>query len=59
MKKVFGFILCAIAVILPWRARIIFSELLGWLAQLFYFSYYFLVKVILSNLSSKESENLK
>jgi len=54
MKYYFGFILCAIGVILPWRLRIIYSEILGWIAQIPYLLYYLTLRFILRLLSEKK-----
>ncbi len=55
-----GFIICLIGVVLPWKARVVYSELLGWIAQLVYSTYFFLFKVIIKNLpAAKEKDILK
>ena len=46
-----GFIICSIGVILPWRLRIIYAEILGWIAQLIYLIYFSIFKFIIKNLS--------
>jgi len=53
MKRIFAFIICLIGVILPWRLRIIFAELLGWILQAIYFIFYSILKCIITNLKEK------
>jgi len=53
MKRVFALIICLIGVILPWRLRIIFTELLGWIIQAVYFVFYSILKFIIVNFEKK------
>jgi hypothetical protein len=59
MDRVIGFIICSFAVLMPWRLRIIFSELLGWLVQSFYFTFYGILNYILNELKKAELERKK
>ena len=60
MDKVIGFIVCFFAVIMPWRLRVIFSEILGWIVQTFYFTFYGILNFILKELKkSQEDEDVK
>lgn len=59
ISRAVALIICTIGVLLPWRARIIFSDLLGWTVQFIYFLYYgtlnFLLKELKKdNVSSKD-----
>ena len=49
--------LLLIGLLLPWRLRILYSEILGWITQLVYFTYYGIFNFILSELRKAESEN--
>jgi len=49
MKRIIGFIICFFAIILPCRIRIIYSEILGWMAQLLYLLYFSIAKFIIKN----------
>lgn len=48
--KAWAFIVCCIALALPWRLRVIFSSLMGWLAQGLYFLYAGLLNYIVREL---------
>jgi hypothetical protein len=48
--KIIGFIISAIGLILPWRLRIFFSEVLGWITQFVYFTYFGIFNFILDEL---------
>ena len=50
MGKVIGLIISFIGLLLPWRLRIFFSEILGWITQFIYFTYYGIFNFILSEL---------
>lgn len=55
MKRILGFLICLIGVLLPWRARVIFSELLGWIAQAMTGAYFLLVKFIVKSLAGPKA----
>ena len=50
MKMILGFLICFAGVLMPWRARVIFSELLGWIAQAMTGAYFLVVKFIVKSL---------
>ncbi len=56
ISRAIAFILCFIGVLLPWRARIIFSDLLGWGVQFVYFSYYGTLNFLLRELKTNGGE---
>lgn len=55
-SKPLGFIICLICLILPWRLRVIFGEILGWFIQLFYYLYYGIFNFLLTELRKAEEE---
>ncbi|MCK9594779.1 MAG: hypothetical protein PHH68_07375 [Candidatus Omnitrophica bacterium] len=55
MKRMLGLLICFIGVLLPWRARVIFSELLGWIAQAMTGAYFLLAKFIIKSLSGSKA----
>ena len=58
-KKIIAFVICGIAVMLPWRLRCLYSEALGWVTQFFYFNYFSILKIILSELEKAKIEGRK
>lgn len=52
LRKIFSFFICLAGVLLPHRARIIYSELLGWLVQFVYMNYIYILKYLLASLSA-------
>lgn len=50
LKRILGFTLCFIGICLPYRLRIWFAELLGWIFQGFYLAYFSIVKFIIREL---------
>lgn len=56
LGKFLGFILCATAILLPFRLRIIFTEILGWFIQFFYLAFYSTLNFILKELKKSENE---
>ena len=51
LRKFFAFFLCLAGVILPHRARILYSEALGWVIQFVYMNYIYILKYLLASLS--------
>ncbi len=58
-RKCLAFFICSIGVILPWRARIIFSEILGWITQFIYLNYIVILKLIIRELEKTKKEKQK
>ncbi len=56
MRRIIAFIICTIAVVLPYRLRTIFSEILGWIMQFLYLLYYVIFKCIIDNLVVDKKE---
>jgi len=46
VRKALAFTICLIGALLPWRLRILYSELLGWIAQGYHYLFRSLVKLI-------------
>ena len=56
ISKFIGFTICIISLLLPWRLRILFSELLGWFTQFIYYSYYGILNFLLKELKEEEAK---
>ncbi|MBP7795740.1 MAG: hypothetical protein KA059_03060 [Elusimicrobiales bacterium] len=50
VRKTIAFFICLFGVLLPFRARIIFSETLGWFVQVFYMGYVYTIRFIIKEL---------
>jgi len=55
-RKSIAFFLLCIGIILPWRLRCLYIELLGWITQFFYLSYITILKFIISELQKAQVE---
>ena len=55
IKKILALIICSVAVILPWRLRIIYAEMLGWAAQAVTAAYFHIIRFLVKSLSSPEN----
>jgi hypothetical protein len=53
ISRLIGFIISLIGVLLPFRLRIIFCEMIGWLYQFCYLVYYGTLNLILRQLKNK------
>jgi len=51
-KKLFVYLICGTALLLPFRARIIYAEIIAWFLQLFYYTYYSIMKKILKEIQN-------
>ena len=56
-RKIVAFIICSIAVVLPWKLRCIFSEMLGRITQFLYGSYVAILKYIVKETGSSGDDN--
>ena len=54
IAKLYAFLVCLLAVLLPWRLRIVLSEILGWMTQAIYLSYYGIFSFILKQLKDEK-----
>lgn len=54
MKRIAAFILCVIALALPWRLRVMFANALAWIAQGVNFAIYSILRYMLKRLGKKE-----
>lgn len=50
LKKIFVYLICGTALLLPFRTRIIYAEIIAWFLQLFYYIYYSTMKKILKEI---------
>jgi hypothetical protein len=55
IRKILAFIICSVGVILPWRLRIIYSEILGWVAQAATAAYFYIVRFLVKNLAHPDN----
>lgn len=55
-RKIVAFMLLSLGIILPWRLRCLYIELLGWITQFFYLSYVVILKFIISELEKAQLE---
>ena len=56
-RKIVAFIICSVAILLPYKLRIIFVEGLGWVTQFLYLSYVTVLKFIIDELAKNKLEN--
>lgn len=56
MKRVFTFLLCAVALVLPWRPRVLYANTLAWIAQGVNFIIYSVLRMMMRNLRRKGGE---
>lgn len=60
ISRAIGFIICIIALALPWRLRVILSEILGWITQFIYYTYFGILNYILNEIrKAKQLEEEK
>jgi hypothetical protein len=59
IERSIAFMICLLGVLLPWRLRVVFSEILGWMVQQIYYSYYGILNFILKELKKAEDERRK
>lgn len=57
IRKILAIILCGLGLILPWKLRCIYIEILGWITQFIYLSYIVILKFILKELEKAKQEN--
>jgi|GEM_PF-2242293 len=53
-RKYAAFLLCSLGLILPWRLRCLYSEILGWITQFVYLNYITLLKLIIAELQKSK-----
>ncbi len=56
LRKCLAFFICAIGVMLPWRLRILYSEVLGWITQFIYLNYIVILRFIIQELEKVKTE---
>ena len=52
-RKIISFFICLVGVLLPWRLRIIYAEVIGWFSQVFFGAYVRSLKLILHLLKTE------
>ena len=56
VRKALAFTICLIGALLPWRLRVLYSELLGWIAQGYHYLFRSLVKLIVDEVRKDSPE---
>ncbi len=54
LGKIISFIVCSIGIILPYRLRILYAEIIGWSVHFFYTGYYGTLNYILHELKKNQ-----
>jgi hypothetical protein len=54
-RKCLAFALCSFGLLLPWRLRCLYSEMLGWITQFFYLNYVIILRLILNELEKAKA----
>lgn len=52
IRKAAAFLICLPGVLLPHRARVVYSEALGWVVQFVYMNYIYILKYLLASLAA-------
>ncbi len=50
MKRILAYLICLFALLLPWRLRVAFAGLLGWITQGIYGLLYAVMRILVKNL---------
>ncbi len=53
MRTWLAFVICLIGLLLPWRLRVLYANMLGWVTQAVYWTYQFLLKIIIQSLKKE------
>jgi hypothetical protein len=56
LSRAYILLVCCFALLLPFRARILFAEAVGWIMQFVYFTYYGTLNYILKELRKAAAE---
>ena len=56
LSRALGFLICVIALMLPHRLRVWFSEFLGWITQGVYYAYYGLLNYLVANVKQTKTD---
>lgn len=59
MSRLIGFIICVLALFMPWRLRILFGEILGWITQFIYYTYFGILNYILAEIKKAKENNIE
>lgn len=54
VKQLAGFMICVVALCLPWRLRVLFAEALGWCFQAVYWLYWSSLRMLLKHLKPQQ-----
>ncbi|MEZ4268639.1 MAG: hypothetical protein R3F39_19960 [Myxococcota bacterium] len=57
LSRAYILLVCCFALLLPFRARILFAEAVGWAMQFVYFTYYGTLNYILKELKKAAADN--
>ncbi len=56
MRTWFSLLICLIGLVLPWRLRVWYANLLGWITQGAYRVYQAVMKILVKNLQKEKGE---
>jgi hypothetical protein len=56
LGKLLAWFVCGLAILLPWRLRVLYADLIGWLVQFLYFTYYGILNFLLAELRKAKEE---
>lgn len=56
LGKLLAWFICGLAILLPWRLRILYADLIGWVVQFLYFTYYGILNFLLAELRKAKEE---
>ncbi|MCX5778490.1 MAG: hypothetical protein NTU66_04650 [Elusimicrobia bacterium] len=54
IRRTGSLLVCIIGVLLPWRLRIIYAEIIAWTVQAVYSFYFWLFNLILKNVEKRD-----
>ena len=57
MRQWFAFLICLLGLVLPWRLRVLYANLLGWVTQGAYRFYQAVMRIIVEGLKKGEEES--
>ncbi|MGE0268514.1 MAG: hypothetical protein AB7S78_08685 [Candidatus Omnitrophota bacterium] len=58
IRKILAILLCGFGLIMPWKMRCVYIEILGWITQFIYLSYIVILKFILKELEKAKQEQV-
>lgn len=59
ISRALGLIICLFSLILPWKARVLFSEILGWITQFIYYTYFGILNYLIREIKKSKEDKSK